>query len=164
LELAAISIAVRICRFRPRLQTAIKPPGPDPVHALIVNHESFCSPIRETLEGIGYTSFDLASSAAAARACARRRSPDLIVTAYRLPDGTAKDVIAAICAARAFPVVFVTIETDAVLNWLPSAVIVTSPFDQMPLEIAVEEAMLKPTANRHRSNRPIGGSTALLYS
>lgn len=134
------------------------------MHALIVHHESVIAPIRETLEGIGYTSFDVASSAAAARACARRRSPDLIVTAYRLPDGTARDVVTAVCAARALPVVFVTIETDAVLNWLHSAVIVTSPFEQIALEIAVEEAVLKPCSDRHRRNRPIGDSTAPLYS
>lgn len=143
---------------------ATKSAGLDPLHALIVHRESFFAPIRETLEGIGYTSFDLASSAVAARACARRRAPDLIVTAYRLPDGTGRDVVTAICAARAFPVVFVTIETDAVLNWLPSAVIVTTPFEQIALEIAVEEAILKRCSSRHRRNHPIGGSTALLYS
>jgi CheY-like chemotaxis protein len=134
------------------------------MHALIINHEAFFDPIRETLEGIGYTSFDLASSAAAARACARRRVPDLIVTAYRFPDGTAREGLAAICGGRDCPVVFVTIETDAVLNWLPSAVIVTTPYEQIALEIAVEEAVLKPYSARRHRNRPIGGSTALLYS
>lgn len=135
------------------------------MHALIVHEEPFFAPIKETLSGIGYSSFDLASSAAAARAAARRRAPDLIVTAYRLPDGTAREAVNAICAARDCPTVFVTIETDAVLNWLPSAVIVTRPFEQIALEIAVEEAILKPySSRRDRRRSSLGGSTALLYS
>jgi DNA-binding response OmpR family regulator len=134
------------------------------LHALIIHKEPFFAPIKETLAGIGYASFDLVSSAAAARAAMRRRSPDLIVTAYRLPDGTASEAMNAICGAREYPVVFVTIETDAVLNWLPSAVIVTRPYEQLALEIAVEEAILKPYSSRRVRGRPLGGSTALLYS
>ena len=135
-----------------------------PMHALIIHEEPFFAPIRETLEGIGYTSFELASSAAAARAAARRRTPDLIVTAYRLPDATAREAITAICGERECPIVFVTIETDAVLNWLPSAVIVTRPFERIALEIAVEEAILKPYRRRRSRLHPIGGASALLYS
>ncbi|HWI76669.1 MAG TPA: hypothetical protein VNS53_06265 [Sphingomicrobium sp.] len=134
------------------------------MHALIIHEEPFFAPIKETLSGIGYMSFDLASSAAAARAAARRRAPDLIVTAYRLPDGTAREAMNAICAVRDCPTVFVTIETDAVLNWLPSAVIVTRPFEQIALEIAVEEAILKPYSSRRGRRPSLGGSTALLYS
>jgi DNA-binding response OmpR family regulator len=134
------------------------------LHALIIHEEPFFAPIKETLVGIGYSSFDLVSSAAAARAATRRRTPDLIITAYRLPDGTAREAMNAICGVRECPVVFVTIETDAVLNWLPSAVIVTRPFEQLALEIAVEEAILKPYSSRRARGRSLGGSTALLYS
>jgi DNA-binding response OmpR family regulator len=134
------------------------------MHALIIHKEPFFAPIKETLAGIGYTSFDLVTSAAAARAATRRRWPDLIVTAYRLPDGIAPDAMNAICGSRECPLVFVTNETDAVLNWLHSAVIVTRPFERMALEIAVEEAVLKPYSSQRRRHRPIGGSTALLYS
>lgn len=134
------------------------------MHALIIHKEPFFAPIQETLAGIGYSSFDLASSAAAARAAARRRAPDLIVTAYRLPDGTAREALAAICGARECPVVFITIETDAVLNWLHSAAIVTRPYERMALEIAVEEAIVKPFRRRGTGPRPIGGASALVYS
>lgn len=134
------------------------------MHALIIHEERFFDPIKETLSGIGYDSFDHASSAAAARAAVRRRPPDLIVTAYRLPDGTAPEVMNGICGAREYPLVFVTIETDAVLNWLHSAVIVTGPFERLALEIAVEEAILKPYSSRRGRHRSLGGSTALLYS
>ena len=134
------------------------------MHALIIHDEPFFAPIKETLGNIGYSSFDLASSAAAARAAARRRSPDLIVTAYRLPDGTAREAMNAICGSRECPVVFVTIETDAVLNWLPSAIIVTRPFERLALEIAVEEAIVRPYSSHRARRRSLGGSTALLYS
>jgi CheY-like chemotaxis protein len=134
------------------------------MHALIIHNQLFFAPIKETLGDIGYRTFDLATSAAAARAAARRRKPDLIVTAYRLPDGTAREAITAICGDREIPVVFITIETDAVLNWLHSAVIVTRPTERLALEIAVEEAILKPYRRSHSRLRPIGGSTALLYS
>lgn len=124
------------------------------MHALIIHKQPFFAAIKETLSEIGYSSFDMASTAAAARAAARRRPPDLIVTAYRFPDGTARELMNAICAARECPVVFVTIETDAVLNWLPSAVIVTRPYEQIALEIAVEEAILKPYSSRRGGRRP----------
>lgn len=134
------------------------------MHALIIHEEPFSSPIRETLAGIGYSSFDLVWSAEAARASARRRAPDLIVSAYRLPDGTAPEALVAICGGRECPVVFVTIETDAVLDRLPSAVIVTQPYERLALEIAVEEAIVKPYRARRPSPRPIGGPAALIYS
>lgn len=134
------------------------------MHALIIHKEPFFAPIQEVLAGIGYSSFDFASTAAAARAAARRSAPNLIVTGYRLPDGTAREALVAICGDRECPVVFVTIETDAVLNWLPSAAIVTKPYDKLALEIAVEEAILKPFRRRRIGPRPIGGPTALLYS
>jgi DNA-binding response OmpR family regulator len=134
------------------------------MHALIIHKEPFFAPIQETLAGIGYSSFDLVTSAAAARAATRRRAPDLIVTAYRLADGTATDAMNAICGSRECPLVFVTIETDAVLNWLHSAVIVTRPFERLALEIAVEEAVLKPYSSRRARRSSLGGSTALLYS
>ena len=134
------------------------------MHALIIHKEQFFAPIKETLEGIGYTSFDLVTSAAAARAATRRRAPDLIVTAYRLPDGTSPEAMNAICGSRECPLVFVTIETDAVLNWLHSAVIVTRPFERIALEIAVEEAVLRPYSSRRTRRSAIGGSTALIYS
>lgn len=134
------------------------------MHALIIHKESFFAPIKETLAGIGYSSFDLASSAAAARAATRRRAPDLIVSAYRLPDGTAPEVMNGICGARECPVVFVTIETDAILNWLHSAIIVTGPFERLALEIAVEEAILKPYSSRRGHHRSLRGPSAPLYS
>jgi DNA-binding response OmpR family regulator len=134
------------------------------MHALIIHKQPFFAAIREILREIGYSSFDMASTAAAARAAVRRRAPDLIVTAYRLQDGTARELLNAICGVRECPVVFVTIETDAVLNWLPSAVIVTRPYDQIALEIAVEEAILKPYSNRRDGLRLAGGRAALFYS
>jgi len=134
------------------------------MHALIIHKEPFFAPIKETLAGIGYSSFDMACSAAAARAAARRHPPDLIVAAYRLPDGTAPEAMPAICGARECPVVFVTIETDAVLNWLRSAVVVTRPFERLALEIAVEEAVLKPYSSRRAGRGSLGSTTGLLCS
>jgi CheY-like chemotaxis protein len=134
------------------------------VHALIIHKQPFFAAIKETLAGIGYSSFDVASTAAAARAAARRRAPDLIVTAYRLPDGTAREMLNAICATRECPVVFVTIETDTVLSWLPSAAIVTRPREQIALEIAVEEAVLKPYSSRRGRRLTAGNSILHFYS
>jgi CheY-like chemotaxis protein len=134
------------------------------MRALIIHEPAFLAPIKETLAGIGYSEADLVSTAAAARAAARRHAPDLIVSTYRLPDGTIRESLDAICGARECPVVFVTIETDAVLNWLPSAVIVARPFERIALEIAVEEAIAKPFRRRPSRHRPIGGPAALIYS
>jgi DNA-binding response OmpR family regulator len=133
------------------------------MHALIIHKQPFFASIKETLGGIGYSSFDLAATAAAARAAARRRAPDLIVTAYRLPDGTARDALNAICGACECPVVFITIETDAVLNWLPSAVIVTRPCEHIALEIAVEEAIVKPYSSRRDRSRLLGRQAVQLH-
>lgn len=134
------------------------------MRALIVHEAPFFAPIEETLRGVGYSRFDFASTAAAARAAARHEAPDLIVTAYRLRDGTIRDSLDAMCGARECPVVFITIETDAVLNWLPSAIVVARPYEQIALEIAVEEAVARPFRRRHARPRPIGGHAALIYS
>jgi len=133
------------------------------MHALIIHDEPFFAPVGEVLSGIGFSSFELASSFEQAIAAARRRHPDLIVTAYRLRDRTARQPIAAICENREVPVVFVTIETDAVLNWLPAAVIVTELSSRLALEIAVEDAILRPLGRR-RARRPLGGPSAVIHS
>jgi hypothetical protein len=133
------------------------------MHALIAHRAPIFEPIEATLRGVGYSSFDRASTIAAARLAARRRRPDLIVTGYRFPDGTAREAVNAICPVREVPLVFVTIETDAVLNWLPSAVIVTDASQQIALEIAVEEAILRPFSRSRTRPRPIGGPEALIY-
>jgi DNA-binding response OmpR family regulator len=133
------------------------------MHALIIHDEALFEPIEEILGGIGFTSFELASSFEDGVTAARRRHPDVIVTAYRLGNRTAREPITTICKHRESPVVFVTIETDAVLNWLRSAIIVTRPIERLALEIAVEDAVVHPFG-RQRARRSLGGPTALLYS
>jgi DNA-binding response OmpR family regulator len=133
------------------------------MHALIIHEQPFREAIRGTLAEIGYSSFDVVSTAAAARVAARRRRPDLIVTACTLPDGDVRDAIDGICGAGECPVVFVTVETDALLNWLASAIVVTSPFERLALELAVEEAIVRPFAGNPSRRRPIGGSAAIIY-
>ena len=117
------------------------------MHALIIEDEYFVADaIEQSLRDLGFTSFDDANCVVDAVAATRRRYPELIVTDYRLVEGTGTEAVLAICAEKPIPVVFVTASAPEVRAALPSAIIVTKPFVSLILRGAVKEARDRPFA------------------
>lgn len=116
--------------------------------ALIIEDDYFVAfSVQEALSQLGYSDFDIVTSVREAIEAAERRCPDLIVANHRIADGTGTDVVLAICAEKAIPVVFVTASGPEVRERLPDAMIVAKPFTVPALSAAVREAAERPFRN-----------------
>jgi len=115
------------------------------MHALIIEQDAWVIlMIEDVLRGLGYTSFDSASSGEAAVAAAKLRCPDLITSDIRLDPGTDVEAIRKLCSAKAIPVVFVTAMPWEVREIDSEAVIVAKPFGQDTLIEGVARATAAP--------------------
>lgn len=83
-------------------------------HVLIIEDEMLIAmDIEDTLEGLGFGSFDIADSPVGALACARNHRPDLITADVRIIGGTGIEAVIAIVAELGqIPVIFVTGNID----------------------------------------------------
>lgn len=114
-------------------------------HALIIEDEFLIAClIEDALAELGYTSFDLAATAAEAIAAAEQRCPDLIVADNRLASGTGVEAVREICAGKTIPVVFLTASQPDVHEALPDAIVVPKPVDMRLLRSSVSRAAESP--------------------
>ena len=83
-------------------------------HALIIEDEVLIAfEVQGVLEDLGFDSFDIADSPAAALACAQAHRPALITADMRIINGTGLEAVHLIQAALGpIPVVFVTANAD----------------------------------------------------
>src|SRR4051794_16166324 len=104
-------------------------PGLEAMHVLIIEDEPLIAmSIEDALRHCGATSFALAISLDAAVAAAKRRCPDLITADVQLAPGCGIDAVAAICATKVIPVVFITGTAGDVDARRPGSIIVHKPF------------------------------------
>lgn len=111
------------------------------MHALIIEQNAWIVlMIEDVLRDLGYTSFTVVSSGAAAVAAAQDRCPDLITSDVRLESGTGLEAVRRICSARPIPVVFVTATPWEIRDAGVSAVVLGKPFGPAALKEAVGRA------------------------
>jgi DNA-binding response OmpR family regulator len=117
------------------------------MHVLIIEDEiQIAMMIADLVDELGLGTVDVAASADEALACADRRVPDLIMSDMHLAAGTAIDVVEAICARAAVPVLFVTASSSDVRERMPDATIVEKPFTLPMLEAGIRTVMDRPSA------------------
>ena len=104
-------------------------------HALIIEDEMMIAlSLEDMLTGLGFLSFDIADSAAAAMRCARRRRPDMITADGRINGGTGMEAVDLITDAMgAIPVVYVTGTPKIIVGRSP---VVAKPFSSETLGAA----------------------------
>lgn len=118
------------------------------MHALIIEDEvSAADRIEQALRALGYASFDIAFSAAEARAAAHSKCPDLVTADLNLVDGSGVQAVLEICSHMAIPVVFITSHRREISGLLPGAIIVEKPFGQDVIEQAVVQAVNAPLSS-----------------
>jgi DNA-binding response OmpR family regulator len=99
------------------------------MHALIIEDESLIAmAIEDALRGCGFTSFDIAVSAAEAVAAAERKCPDLITADVELRPGCGITAVQSICSEQPIPVLFITGSPGEVRIRMPGHVLVEKPF------------------------------------
>jgi CheY-like chemotaxis protein len=105
-------------------------------HALIIEDEMMIAlSLERTLEGLGFRSFDIADSAAAALLCARKHRPDMITADGRINGGTGMQAVDQITEAMGvIPVVYVT--GNPSLLAARTDPVVTKPFSSEALRAA----------------------------
>jgi CheY-like chemotaxis protein len=96
-------------------------------HALIIEDEMMIAlSMEQMLTGLGFRSFDIADSAAAALRCARLHRPDIITADGRIKGGTGMEAVDQITKAMgAIPVIYVTGNPTVIEGRGP---VVTKPF------------------------------------
>jgi DNA-binding response OmpR family regulator len=115
------------------------------LHALIIEDEvAAVDCIEQALRTLGYTSHDVAFSAAEALAAAQARCPDLITADLKLVDGSGVEAVLEICSHMAIPVVFITARPSEIRGLVPSAIVVEKPFQRDMLERALAQAISSP--------------------
>ena len=113
------------------------------MHVLIIEDEPFIALlIEDHLRGLGYTSFEFAVTETEAVIAARRRSPDLITSDVRLPEGCGIAAVTAICREKPIPVVFITGTAWEVRERMADAIIVRKPIVGEELTRAVAASRL----------------------
>lgn len=100
------------------------------MHALIIEDESLIAmAIEDALRDCGFTSFDLATSAAEAASAAGRTCPDLITADVELRPGCGITAVQSICSKQPIPVLFITGRPGEVRMRMPGHALVEKPFD-----------------------------------
>lgn len=99
------------------------------MHALIIEDEALIAmAIEEALRACGFTSFEVAVSAAEAVTAAARKCPDLIAADAELRPGSGIDAVQSICSQQPIPVVFITGSPVEVQTRMPCHALVEKPF------------------------------------
>ena len=99
------------------------------MHALIIEDESLIAmAIEDALRGCGFTSFDVAVSAAEAVAAAASKCPDLITADVELRPGSGIDAVQSICFDQPIPILFITGSPGEVRIRMPGHELVEKPF------------------------------------
>ena len=112
------------------------------VHALIIEDESIIAmAIEDILRDLGFNTFDIAPSPAAAIDAAALRCPDLITSDVQLKPGCGITTVLKICENVAIPVIFVTGNVADVKQRLPSSYALSKPFSAEQLAAAVSVAL-----------------------
>lgn len=112
------------------------------MHALIIEDESMIVlAIEDALSGLGFTTFDVATSPQAAIDAAALRCPDLITSDVQLRPGCGISTVLTICAGRDIPVIFLTGNVADVLQRLPQAYALSKPFSGDRLAAAVKAVL-----------------------
>ncbi len=109
------------------------------MHALIIEDEFLVAiGIEDSLQALGYTSFDTAGTEATAIAAVQDQVPDLITADVRLANGSGIAAIQSILQqGYTAPVVFITGNAEVVREALPGAVVVQKPFQDNALRDAI---------------------------
>jgi CheY-like chemotaxis protein len=116
--------------------------GLDAMHVLIIEDEPLIAmSIEDALRDCGCASFAFAGSLDAAVASAKRHAPDLITADVQLGPGCGIDAVAAICAVKAIPVIFITATAGDVDARRPGSIIVHKPFADSAIRGALGHAM-----------------------
>ncbi|QIK78662.1 response regulator [Sphingomonas piscis] len=114
------------------------------MHALIIEDEFLIADlIQDGLRDLGYQSFDIAESEAAAVKLAAERCPDLVTADDRLTDGSGVEAVRSICENRPIPVVFITGDERHIRDEVLDAIVVQKPFRSADLKDAVGLAITK---------------------
>lgn len=112
------------------------------MHALIIEDEPFIATgIEDLLRGLGFASFDHASSPQEAIDAAARRCPDLITSDVELRPGCGISTVIEICKGAAMPVIFITGNGGDVHHRLPESRVLEKPFSSAQLSAAVQAAL-----------------------
>lgn len=112
------------------------------MHALIIEDESLIAmTIEEILGGIGFTSFDIASSSEEAIRAAELRCPALINADVELSPGSGIDAVNAICSGPLIPVIFITGSESEVARRMPLHPLIVKPFTSEAVITAVKLAL-----------------------
>lgn len=112
------------------------------MHALIIEDQiAFALLVEDELRDLGYSSFDIVDTEAAAIVSATDRCPDLITADQRLASGSGVNAIRAICAHRYIPFVFITSYRNEVREQPPEAMVLGKPFWPPTLHQAIEQAI-----------------------
>jgi len=99
------------------------------MHALIIEDEALIAmAIEDALRGCGFTSFEVAVSAAAAVTAAARKCPDLITAEVELRQGCGITAVQLICSDQPIPVLFITGSPGEVRIRMPGHSLVEKPF------------------------------------
>ena len=99
------------------------------MHALIIEDEALIAmAIEDALRGCGFTSFEVAVSAAEAVAAAARKCPDLITADVELRPGCGIAAVQSICSDQPIPVLFITGSPGEVRIRMPGHGLVEKPF------------------------------------
>jgi len=104
-------------------------------HALIIEDEMMIAlSLEDLLTGLGFRSFDIADSAAAALLCARNHRPDMITADGLINGGTGMEAVDQITDAMgAIPVVYVSGNPTFIVGRGP---VVAKPFSSETLGAA----------------------------
>jgi two-component system, response regulator PdtaR len=122
------------------------------MHALIIEDEFLVAiSIEDSLQALGFTSFETTGTEAGAVAAAQIQMPDLITADVRLANGSGIAAIEAILQQRPVPVVFITGNVEMVQERMPDAIVVQKPFQDETLHsaIAVARERVQPQKLRH---------------
>jgi two-component system, response regulator PdtaR len=114
------------------------------MHALIIEDEFLVAlNIEDSLIALGFASSETVVTEEEAVVTARRRAPDLITADVRLLRGTGIAAVRAILEEQSVPVVFITGNTESVLEEMPDAVVVQKPYRDDTLRTAIAAARSK---------------------
>jgi DNA-binding response OmpR family regulator len=112
------------------------------MHALIIEDEALIAmAIEDALRGCGFTSFEVAVSAAEAVTAAARKCPDLITADVELRPGCGITAVQSICSEQPIPVLFITGSPGQVRIRMPGHGLVEKPFRAEHIMDATKLAM-----------------------
>ena len=110
-------------------------------HALIIDDNLIVSRvIQDSLEPLGFRTFDYAWTEIEAVAAAAKHPPDLLVIGDSIEEGSAIDAARHISADRSMPVLMVTADRCRAERQLPSDGLLSGPFHISELQDALTSA------------------------